>query len=159
MFVTALYHVSFSYVTEIWPTHLYQNVDHVRYRCRCYAKTFACVWSIAYARRLIWRRCGYDDLLVYNNIPSWTRRTYVGLMLNRCRRRWINFQPAYAGRLIFSESLHWQIHGTVHHMDHFYHCAVELFASIFHSFEAGIADAISSSKWRKIFIFMKNRHF
>ena len=29
----------------------------------------------------------------------------------------------------------------------------------FSSFEAGIADAISSFKRRKIFIFMKNRHF
>ena len=34
-------------------------------------------------------------------------------------------------------------------------CAVELFSTIFHSFEAGIANAISSSKWRKIIIFMK----
>ena len=32
---------------------------------------------------------------------------------------------------------------------------VLLFVSIFHSFEAGIANAISSFKWRKIFIFMK----
>ena len=28
-------------------------------------------------------------------------------------------------------------------------CAAELFVSIFHSFEAGIADAISSFKWMK----------
>ena len=34
----------------------------------------------------------------------------------------------------------------------------ELLTSIFHSFEAGIANAISSFKWRKIFIFMKNSH-
>ena len=33
--------------------------------------------------------------------------------------------------------------------------AAELFASIFHLFEAGIADAISSFKWRKIFIYEK----
>ena len=37
-------------------------------------------------------------------------------------------------------------------------CTAELFVSIFHSFEAGIANAISSFKWRKIYIFMKNRH-
>ena len=30
-----------------------------------------------------------------------------------------------------------------------------LFQTIFHLFEAGIANAISSSKWRKIIIFMK----
>ena len=30
--------------------------------------------------------------------------------------------------------------------------AADLFASIFHSFKAGIANAISSFKWRKIFM-------
>ena len=34
----------------------------------------------------------------------------------------------------------------------------ELFQIIFLSFKAGIANAISSFKWRKIFIFMKNKH-
>ena len=33
--------------------------------------------------------------------------------------------------------------------------ADELFVSIFHSFEAGIANAISSFKWLKIFFFVK----
>ena len=37
-------------------------------------------------------------------------------------------------------------------------CAAELFACIFPSFEAGIANAISSFEWRKKFIFMKKRH-
>ena len=36
-------------------------------------------------------------------------------------------------------------------------CVAELFVFISHSFEAGIANAISSFKWRKIFLFMKNR--
>ena len=36
-------------------------------------------------------------------------------------------------------------------------CPAELFISIFHSFEAGIAYAISSFKLRKICLFMKNR--
>ena len=36
--------------------------------------------------------------------------------------------------------------------------AAGFFQTIFHSFEAGIANAISSFKWRKIFLFMKNRH-
>ena len=36
--------------------------------------------------------------------------------------------------------------------------APEVLVSIFHSFEAGIANAISSFKWRKIFLFMKNNH-
>ena len=38
-------------------------------------------------------------------------------------------------------------------------CTAKLFYPIFHSFEAGIASAISSFKWREIIIFMKNRHF
>ena len=33
--------------------------------------------------------------------------------------------------------------------------AAELFWTIFHSFEAGIANAISSSKWRKIITFVQ----
>ena len=37
-------------------------------------------------------------------------------------------------------------------------CPVELFQIIFHSFKAGIAKAISSFKWRKIFLFKKNKH-
>ena len=37
-------------------------------------------------------------------------------------------------------------------------CPAELFQIIFHSFKAGIANAISSFKWRKIFLFMKNKH-
>ena len=37
-------------------------------------------------------------------------------------------------------------------------CWAELFYSIFHSFEARIADAISSLKWRKIFKILKNGH-
>ena len=36
--------------------------------------------------------------------------------------------------------------------------AAELFISIFHSFEAGIANANSSFKWRKRCPFMKNSH-
>ena len=38
--------------------------------------------------------------------------------------------------------------------------AAELFVSIFNSFEAGIANTISSFKWneRKIILSMKNRH-
>ena len=36
-------------------------------------------------------------------------------------------------------------------------CPAELFQS-FHSFEAGIANAISSFKWWKTFPFMKNKH-
>ena len=35
---------------------------------------------------------------------------------------------------------------------------IELFTSIFHSFAAGIADAISSFKLRKIFMYMEIRH-
>ena len=35
-------------------------------------------------------------------------------------------------------------------------CHAELLTSIFHSFEAENADAISSFKWRKIFLCMKN---
>ena len=38
------------------------------------------------------------------------------------------------------------------------HCPAELFQSIFHSFKAGIANAISSFKWRKKILFMKNKH-
>ena len=38
-------------------------------------------------------------------------------------------------------------------------CPAELFQIIFHSFEAGIANAISSFNWRKIVLFMKNKHF
>ena len=38
------------------------------------------------------------------------------------------------------------------------HCALASFASIFRSFEAGIANAIFSFQWRKIVIFMKNGH-
>ena len=34
-------------------------------------------------------------------------------------------------------------------------CGAELFRTIFHSFEAGIANAIPGSKWRKMIIFMK----
>ena len=37
-------------------------------------------------------------------------------------------------------------------------CSAELFQLYFSSFEAGIANAISSFKWRKILLFMKNRH-
>ena len=37
-------------------------------------------------------------------------------------------------------------------------CAAELLQLYFSSFEAGIANAISSFKWRKILLFMKNRH-
>ena len=37
-------------------------------------------------------------------------------------------------------------------------CAAELFQLYFSSFEAGIANAICSSKWRKIFIFSENVH-
>ena len=37
-------------------------------------------------------------------------------------------------------------------------CPAELLQLYFSSFEAGIANAISSFKWRKILIFMKNRH-
>ena len=39
-------------------------------------------------------------------------------------------------------------------------CSAELLFSIFHSFEAGIANAISSFKWQKnmITVFMKNSH-
>ena len=33
--------------------------------------------------------------------------------------------------------------------------AAKLFLNIFHSFEAGIANAISSSKWRKIIILIR----
>ena len=38
-------------------------------------------------------------------------------------------------------------------------CPAELLQLYFSSFEAGIANAISSFKWRKILLFMKNRHF
>ena len=37
-------------------------------------------------------------------------------------------------------------------------CPAELLELYFSSFEAGIANAISSFKWRKILLFMKNRH-
>ena len=37
------------------------------------------------------------------------------------------------------------------------HYAAELLRTIFHLFEAGIANAISSSKWRKMIIFMKKK--
>ena len=37
----------------------------------------------------------------------------------------------------------------MHHMIYFNPCAAELFVSIFHSFAAGIANAISSFKWMK----------
>ena len=37
-------------------------------------------------------------------------------------------------------------------------CSAELFVSIFHSFEAGIANAISSFKQMKKIVFLKNRH-
>ena len=37
-------------------------------------------------------------------------------------------------------------------------CPAELLQLYFSSFEAGIANAISSFKWRKILPFMKNRH-
>ena len=37
-------------------------------------------------------------------------------------------------------------------------CHAELFQLYFSSFEAGIANAISSFKWRKIFIFFENMH-
>ena len=37
-------------------------------------------------------------------------------------------------------------------------CPAELFQIIFHSFKAGIANAISSFKWRKTVLFMKNKH-
>ena len=37
-------------------------------------------------------------------------------------------------------------------------CIVESFVSIFYSFKAGIANAISSFKLMKNNIFMKNRH-
>ena len=36
------------------------------------------------------------------------------------------------------------------------HQPAELFVYFFHSFEAGIANAISSFKWRKLLLFMKN---
>ena len=45
------------------------------------------------------------------------------------------------------------------HIADFNPCPAQLFQIIFHSFKAGIANAISSFKWRKIFIFMKNKHF
>ena len=35
-------------------------------------------------------------------------------------------------------------------------CAAELFVFIFHSFEAGISNAISSFEWRKIFLIDKS---
>ena len=38
-------------------------------------------------------------------------------------------------------------------------CPAELFQMYFSSFEAGIADAISSSKWRKIVIFLGELYF
>ena len=41
---------------------------------------------------------------------------------------------------------------TIHGIDF---AAAEFFVSIFHSFEAGIANAISSFKW-KIYVFIKN---
>ena len=37
-------------------------------------------------------------------------------------------------------------------------CPAELFQIIFHSFKAGIANAISSFKCQKIFLFKKNKH-
>ena len=37
-------------------------------------------------------------------------------------------------------------------------CLAQLFVLYFSSFKAGIANAISSFKWRKIFIFFENRH-
>ena len=37
-------------------------------------------------------------------------------------------------------------------------CPAELLQFYFSSFEAGIANAISSFKWRKILLLMKNRH-
>ena len=37
-------------------------------------------------------------------------------------------------------------------------CPAELLQLYFSSFEAGIANAISSFKWQKILLFMKNRH-
>ena len=41
-------------------------------------------------------------------------------------------------------------------INNLYHA--DFFQTIFHSFQAGIANAISSSKSRKIVIFMKNIH-
>ena len=38
-------------------------------------------------------------------------------------------------------------------------CDAELFVSIFPSFKAGIANAISSFKWRKIFILKLYEHY
>ena len=37
-------------------------------------------------------------------------------------------------------------------------CPAELLQLYFSSFEAGIANAISSSKWWKMLLFLKNRH-
>ena len=53
------------------------------------------------------------------------------------------------------------VHGESLHTMEFHKVdpsAAEMAASIFHSFKAGIADAIFSFKCRKPFIFMKNRH-
>ena len=38
------------------------------------------------------------------------------------------------------------------------HCRAELFQLYFSSFKAGIANAIPSFKWRKIWLFMRNKH-
>ena len=56
---------------------------------------------------------------------------------------------------------HWKIQsfksGLFNLDDNYAHCFIYI-CMYFSSFEAGIANAISSFKWRKIVLFMKNRH-
>ena len=84
-------------------------------------------------------------------------------------RRWSNINPTVINRVacitrpikffvgLPSTTLaqHWANIGRISNNPN----AAELFRTIFHSFEAGIANAISSSKWRKVMIFMSKWTF
>ena len=60
--------------------------------------------------------------------------------------------------LVFEQSFHSQNQSFYVQIKPINPCPAELLQLYFSSFEAGIADAISSFKWRKILLFMKNRH-
>ena len=86
-----------------------------------------------------------ETIPVCRPIAAPANTSNAGSMLDQRRRRWANIKPAFAQRRVFA--------GT---------CAAELFLSIFHSLKAVIhlkpfANAISSFKWRKVYLFIKNR--
>ena len=121
--------------------------------------------KILYCRKI---RCVFRDVKRCFN-ASWGLK---GLTYGQCRRRWHNINPLTPK--LFNLNFHPQVSENCSDlrkwrstlfksctlMSHFIFnpCAAELFQIIFHSFKAGIANAISSFKWRKIWLFMKNKH-